>query len=207
MRGSIGMLIFLGVLVGVAYYVLSLGLAGTERWEYGNIGGNIRWHMMERALARFAESPILGHGAYGYILKEQMVCHVAFLVPLVDQGALGWAAYLFLVAGALVEFARSALRNMEARASWFFWAFACGYGALMFHTNLHGAGQRSTLLWVMLGVGFRAMQLQIGYPERMRFDTRRAEPWSAPAIADVSLAGPHRHLLPAAPPALPRANR
>jgi len=200
MRGSIGMLVFLAVLVGVAYWVLSLGMAGVERWEYGNIQGNIRWLMMERALVRFAESPLLGHGAYGYVVKERMVCHVAFLVPLVEQGALGWVAYMFLVGGALVEFARAALKNVETKASWFFWAFACGYGALMFHTNLHGGGYRSTVMWLLLGVGFRALQLQIGHPARMRFDVTRPEPGPTLATDGVNLASLGRPRLPSAPP-------
>ena len=200
MRGSIGMLIFLGLLVGVAYYVLSLGLAGAERWQYGNIEGNIRWYMMERALALFAESPILGHGAYGFAVKERMVLHVAFLVPLVEQGALGWAAYLFLVGGAFLELLRGALKMLEAKASWFFWAMACGYGALMFHTNLHGGGYRSVLLWILIGVGFRVRQLQVSHPERLRFNVPRPKPGPALVTTGIDQVDPRGLLLPAAPP-------
>ena len=171
-RTAVATAVFLGLAGGIIYWVLSSGLGGTSRWTMEKFQTNVRWQMFSQALGYIAENPVFGLGAQGYAIREGRTLHVSLLAPLVEQGLIGGAAFLYLVVRPFFGLVGVVRRMSTSKTAWLFWALAWGYAALLFHGNLHGGWQNDPILWLMMGIGFRIRQIHRIVPEALTGETQ-----------------------------------
>jgi len=154
--GVAAAVIMVGVAVVFAFPdVVRLDLSSSESIDRATSG---RFDLMEGGVALVAERPAVGYGSGAFSeeyrrrerASSERAVSASHTIPITiaaEQGLLGLAAYLALLALALLRLLRGAGRNL-ARA-----AVAAAFVALIVHTWLYAAFLEDPLSWTLLGVG------------------------------------------------------
>jgi O-antigen ligase len=129
-----------------------------------------RYDLIKGGLKLFKDEPIAGQGSGSFARDYRRAEHVSaeraasasHTIPVTvaaEQGAIGLASYLALLAVAFVRLFRGA-RRVPERA-----AVAAAFTALVAHSMLYAAFLEDPLTWTLLGVG-TAMALWATVAER-----------------------------------------
>ena len=166
------LLVGLGVLGGVrwgvrrAWLAAAVGLLVAVPVAYVLVEGRSlddatsgRADLIAGGVRLFAEEPLLGHGSGAFSrayrraedVSAERATTASHTIPLTvaaEQGAVGLAAYLALLAAALARLFGGGLRTAPARA-----AVAAAFAALVVHTLLYAAFLEDPVTWVLLAAG------------------------------------------------------
>jgi O-antigen ligase len=171
--------------VVVAPSALRLDLGSAQSADAATSG---RYDLVAGGVRLFADRPLTGWGAGSFAREYRRAEHVSsqratsasHTIPITiaaEQGALGLAAYLALLACALWRLLRGAARS-PARV-----AVAAAFVALVAHTLLYASFLEDPMTWTLLAVG-AALAAMPAAPARMaeaKTDRPAAEPAPAPA--------------------------
>ncbi len=158
---------------------LRLDLSSRESVDAATSG---RFDLMRGGIDLALARPVIGYGS-GSFSKEyrraeeassERAVSASHTIPITvgaEQGVIGLAVYLALLAAALARLLRGAGRS-AARA-----AVGAGFIGLVVHTWLSAAFLEDPLAWALLGVGVALAR----YPARREARERRAEPAAAVA--------------------------
>jgi O-antigen ligase len=148
------------VVVGVAIVVIAPGalrldLGSSKSADTATSG---RYDLMKGGLRLFADRPLYGWGAGSFPREfrrhekssEQKATSASHTIPITvaaEQGLIGLALYVILLAAALRRLFAGARGSPEAAV------VAAAFAALLFHTMLYAAFLEDPLTWTLLGVG------------------------------------------------------
>jgi O-antigen ligase len=148
------------VAVGVAVILIIPGAVKVDLGssKSADVSTSGRYHLVEGGVRLAADRPIAGYGSGSFArryrraekVSAERATSASHTIPVTvaaEQGAIGLAAYLALLALALVRLLRHA-RGVAARA-----AVAAGFCALVAHSFMYAAFLEDPLTWTLLGLG------------------------------------------------------